>query len=279
MSETKFGYDTSAESGSVTVQSPIYIAAMENAMNNLWSLCEFNFTPLNTSPFFKIIPSSFSETIIPIFLSSLQIIAILSVSLYLACFTLKISIWFLHFNERMANAGKRSGVFDRSNLPSSNNSGDFVVIFGSVQTVFPDMPVTIKIIQDSNVVRVAQIEVAKDGTFYESFKASGPYWTNDGTYQISAQYSTMTEVIAFEFYQKMINQSSAAFPISIPNSGSFDVGYTIRGGEVNDMSMNKVRSSLLIETTMISNGNLILKLPRESFDSQKNDGVDDTFII
>ena len=158
-------------------------------------------------------------------------------------------------------------------------SGDFVVIFGSVQTVFPDMPVTIKIIQDSNVVRVAQIEVAKDGTFYESFKASGPYWTNDGTYQISAQYSTMTEVIAFEFYQKMINQSSAAFPISIPNSGSFDVGYTIRGGEVNDMSMNKVRSSLLIETTMNSNGNLILKLPRESFDSQKNDGVDDTFII
>ena len=158
-------------------------------------------------------------------------------------------------------------------------SGDFVVIFGSVQTVFPDMPVTIKIIQDSNVVRVAQIDVAKDGTFYESFKASGPYWANDGTYQISAQYSTMTEVIAFEFYQQMINQSSAAFPISIPNSGSFDVGYTIRGGEVNDMSMNKVRSSLLIETTMNSNGNLILKLPRESFDSQKNDGVDDTFII
>ena len=158
-------------------------------------------------------------------------------------------------------------------------SGDFVVIFGSVQTVFPDMPVTIKIIQDSNVVRVAQIEVAKDGTFYESFKASGPYWANDGTYQISAQYSTMTAIIAFEFYQQMINQSSAAFPISIPNSGSFDVGYTIRGGEVNDMSMNKARSSLLIETTMNSNGNLILKLPRESFDSQKNDGADDTFII
>jgi predicted secreted protein with PEFG-CTERM motif len=38
------------------------------------------------------------------------------------------------------------------------------------------------------------------------------------------------------------------------------------------------RYSLLVETTMDSNGNLILKLPRESFDAQSND-EDNTFII
>ena len=42
--------------------------------------------------------------------------------------------------------------------------------------------------------------------------------------------------------------------------------------------MIQERYSLLIETNVGSNGNLILKLPRESFDA-KSDGVDETFII
>ena len=158
-------------------------------------------------------------------------------------------------------------------------SGDFVVVYGDVPTVFENMPITIQIHYDSNLVEVAQIEVAQDGTFYKSFNASGPLWTNQGTYQITAQYSTITAETSFEFFQQVINKSSAAFPINIPNSGSFDIGYTIRGGEVNDMSMNQDRRSILIEMTMNSSGNLILKLPRENFDAQKSDGVDDIFII
>ena len=76
----------------------------------------------------------------------------------------------------------------------------------------------------------------------------------------------------------MIDKSSAVFPVPIPNSGTFDVGYTIRGGEVVGVDMNQDRYSLLVETAMNSNGNLILKLPRESFDAQ-SDGKDNTFII
>ena len=66
--------------------------------------------------------------------------------------------------------------------------------------------------------------------------------------------------------------------VDIPNSGSFDVGYTIRGGEVKDVVMNQERYSLVVETIMTSNGNIILKLPRDSFDAQ-NDDTDTTFII
>ena len=77
----------------------------------------------------------------------------------------------------------------------------------------------------------------------------------------------------------MVDVSAAVFPVDIPYSGTFDVGYTIRGGEVKAINMNEERYSLLVETTMNSNGNLILKLPRESFDAQKSDDVDDTFII
>ena len=157
--------------------------------------------------------------------------------------------------------------------------GDFIVVFGSVQTVFENVPVTIKIVQDANIIQIAQIDVAQDGTFVKSFNASGPFWVNQGTYQISVQYATLTAETTFEFFSQVVDKTSAAFPVNIPNSGTFEVGYTIRGGEVNNMSMDQNRNSLLIETAMNSNGNLILKLPRESFDAQKSDGVDDTFII
>ena len=157
-------------------------------------------------------------------------------------------------------------------------SGDSIVVFGKVQTIFENMPVTIQIHNNSNLVEVAQIDIALDGTFVKSFTASGPLWSNEGVYQISALYATVSTETTFEFFNQIINKSSAAFPVSIPNSGSFDVGYTMRGGEVNDISMNQERYSLLVETTMNTNGNLILKLPRESFDAQ-SDGVDDIFII
>ena len=42
--------------------------------------------------------------------------------------------------------------------------------------------------------------------------------------------------------------------------------------------MDLDRYALLIQTSMDSSGNIILKLPRESFDAQ-NDGNDETFII
>ena len=45
------------------------------------------------------------------------------------------------------------------------------------------------------------------------------------------------------------------------------------------ISMNQERYSLLVEITTDSNGNIILKLPRESFDAQKSDGADNTFIV
>ncbi len=154
---------------------------------------------------------------------------------------------------------------DQISLSTSSDiyySGDYVVIFGGVNTIFENTPITIQIYHESNLVDVAQVSVAQDGTFVKSFNAV-------------TQIGEMT----FEFFNQVIDASSAVFPVQIPNSGTFDVGYTIRGGDVTDINMNLDRYSLLVETTMDSNGNLILKLPRESFDAQKNDGNDITFIV
>jgi len=171
---------------------------------------------------------------------------------------------------------------DQISLSTSSNiyyGGDYVVVFGSVNTVFENMPITIQIYHESNLVDVAQVPVAQDGTFVKSFNAVGQQWNEEGTYIIRVQYTpTQIGETTFEFFSQVIDKSSAVFPVQIPNSGTFDVGYTIRGGDVTGIDMNLDRYSLLVETTVNANGNLILKLPRESFDAQ-GDGKDNTFIV
>ena len=173
-------------------------------------------------------------------------------------------------------------AIDQISLSTSSDiyySGDYVVVFGNVNTIFENMPITIQIYHDSNLVDVAQVVVAQDGTFVKSFNAVGQQWAGEGSYTIRAQYTpTQIAETTFEFFIQIIDKSSAVFPVQIPNSGTFDVGYTIRGGDVTKINMSMDRYSLLVETTMDSNGNLILKLPRESFDAQ-SDGKDNTFII
>jgi len=159
-------------------------------------------------------------------------------------------------------------------------SGDYVVIFGSVGTIFENMPITIQIYHESNLVDVAQVPVAQDGTFVKSFKAVGQQWTSEGTYTVRVQYTpTQIGETTFEFFSQMIEKSSAEFPVQIPNSGTFDVGYTIRGGEVFSIWMDQSRYSIGVTLQDVnSNGNLILKLPTESFDA-KTDGENIDFIV
>jgi len=157
--------------------------------------------------------------------------------------------------------------------------GDYIVVFGTVDTVFEEMPVTIQIYHESTLIDVGQVPVAADGTFAATFTADGYQWKDEGTYSVRAFYTAnILAETTFEFFSEAITESHAVFPVDIPNSGTFDVGYTIRGGEVKDIEMNLDRYSILVQVTMDTNGSIILKLPRESFDAQ-NDGTDDTFIV
>ena len=159
-------------------------------------------------------------------------------------------------------------------------NGDYVVVFGTVNTFFENMPITIQIYHESNLVDVAQVPVAQDGTFVKSFIAVGQQWKEEGTYTIRVQYTpTQIGETTFEFFSQVIEKSSAVFPVQIPNSGTFDVGYTIRGGEVFSISIDQSSYSVdVLLQNVNSNGNLILKLPTESFDA-KTDGKNIDFIV
>ena len=49
--------------------------------------------------------------------------------------------------------------------------GDYIVIFGTVDTMFEQLPVTIQVYHETTLVDVAQVPVATDGTFAATFNA------------------------------------------------------------------------------------------------------------
>ena len=157
---------------------------------------------------------------------------------------------------------------------------DIIIVFGKVTATLHELPVTIQLYHEDSLIAVDQVEIALDGTFATDFRAKGNFWKEDGTYIVRAFYTP--EKIAektFQFFKKLSGGTSSLFPVDIPNSGSFDLGYSIIGGEVRDIILNQDNYSLLTEINADSNGNIVLKLPRENIESKTNNGVDEIFII
>ena len=161
------------------------------------------------------------------------------------------------------------------------NKGDILVVYGNVPIVFQDVPdLTIQILFDQQVIEIAQIKIAKDGTFAKDFNTNAEKWSRDGQYTAKVFYTDeiFTETY-FQFFQNIVTETSSVFPIDIPNSGTFDLEYTATGFDIKDAKLNQDRYSILIEITENSGGNLVLKLPRESFDSKISSGTDEMFIV
>ena len=157
---------------------------------------------------------------------------------------------------------------------------DIIVVFGKVTTMISELPVTIQLYHEDSLIAVDQVKVALDGTFAADFRAKGHFWKEDGTYIVRAFYTP--EKIAektFQFFKKPSDRTSSLFPVDIPNSGSFDLGYSIIGGEINDIILNQEHYSLLIELKADSNGNIVLKLPRENIEAKTSEGMDEIFIV
>jgi len=161
------------------------------------------------------------------------------------------------------------------------NKGDILVVYGTTPIVFEDIPdLTIQILFDQQVIEIAQIKVAKDGTFAKDFNTNAEKWAHDGQYTVKVFYTEdlFTEAY-FQFFQNIVTETSSVFPIDIPNSGTFDLEYTASGFDIKDAELNQDRYSILIEITENSGGNLVLKLPRESFDSKTGEDTDEIFIV
>ncbi|KAG2476704.1 MAG: conserved exported protein of unknown function [Nitrosopumilales archaeon] len=166
----------------------------------------------------------------------------------------------------------------------SNDSfeeGDTIVISGKVSIIILETPVTIQIFNEGNLIEIAQIVVAQDGSFTHTILAEGQLWQNEGNYTVRAAYGEGNIAEAsFEFFKQIaITDTSEFFEVDAGSSGTFDVEYIIRGGTVKDMIVDPEIFALIVIIESTGDGSLTLDLPRVSIDATKSDGSDDLFII
>ena len=161
--------------------------------------------------------------------------------------------------------------------------GDTIVVFGEVKKMIGGLPsITIQIYHTGNLVYVAQPQLANDGTYAESIFASGKLWQTNGTYLVRVFYTE--EIVTetnFKFYntEQTIDPSST-LSVNIPDASEvFDVGYAITTGEVTDIQIDKGNYSLIVDFNIDAAGNIVLSLPRDSFDAKTTEGSDDVFIV
>ncbi len=168
------------------------------------------------------------------------------------------------------------------NLISDNTAyqeGDVITITGEIEKVIPGMPVTLQIFFEKNLIQVSQVKVSQDGKFTDTFTAAGPQWKNEGTVIINADYGGASTELNIEFFRNTSGEYISNYEVKIPDGGTFDVQYTMKGGIISSMDVDQKNLSLIINIVTSSDGNLNLNLPRNSIDSVDNNGQDIDFIV
>ena len=143
------------------------------------------------------------------------------------------------------------------------DEGDTILISGSVTTIIGDTPVTLQLFKDGNMVQVAQFAVAQDGNFSHTIIAEGPQWKNEGEYIVKVVYGedNISETFFNFTSTNELIQTTSNFEVNAGDSGTFDVRYSIRGGLVDNISINPEILGLVVDITTNDDGTLVLDLP------------------
>ena len=174
-------------------------------------------------------------------------------------------------------------VTQKITLMSDNTAyqeGDVITITGEVEKVLPGMPISLQIFFEKNLIQVSQVNVSQDGKFTDTFTAAGPQWKNEGQITIKANYGAETSTeLNIIFFKNTVGQFTSNYEVNVPDGGTFDVPYTMKGGVISSMNLNQKNLSLVVNIETNSDGNLDLRLNRDNIDSKMNDGKDINFIV
>jgi len=161
------------------------------------------------------------------------------------------------------------------------SEGDTILMSGEIKTMIGETQVTMQLFQGVTLIEIAQIKVSQDGNYSHTVIAQGPLWTNQGTYMAKVTYGegNIAETL-FDYTPELeVIETTKNFPVDAGDSGTFDVKYTISGGTVESIQIEPENLGLLIKINSLNDGKIILELPRESIDAEKQNGKDEKFII
>ncbi|MGV7226447.1 MAG: PEFG-CTERM sorting domain-containing protein [Nitrosopumilus sp.] len=160
------------------------------------------------------------------------------------------------------------------------DEGDTIVVSGNVGTVIGETPIILQLFSEGNLVDIAQLTVAQDGTFSKTFLAEGQLWKKSGEYTIVASYQENQIESGFSYTSKAeAVVTTEPYEVDAGSHGTFDVEYTIKGGTVENMVVDSEIFAVIVQIDALDEGTITLDLPREFIGAEKQDGKDDTFII
>ncbi len=158
----------------------------------------------------------------------------------------------------------------------SYSQGNTIVIKGTVKNVSNQTAVTLRIVNSlKNMVSIAQLIPAPNGSFSTKVIATGPLWTQAGNYTIIAQYGPATNAtMTFQYgggdgsTRISLPPTSGTFALQT-SAGTFNIPYTIRGGTVQNMQIQGEQNALVITINAPSDGSISIDIPRALIDSKQ----------
>ena len=160
------------------------------------------------------------------------------------------------------------------------NEGDVITITGNVEKVVVGLQVSLQIFFEKNLIQIDQVPVTEDGQFSTTFVAEGKQWQNEGVVIIKATYGAgSTAEISASFFKDTGAEFLSIYEVDIPDGGTFDVNYTMKGGIIKSMNLNPNELSLNIIINTNTNGALSIDMPRFGFDAINENGSDEKFIV
>ena len=161
------------------------------------------------------------------------------------------------------------------------DEGDTIVISGDVTTIVGNTPATLQLLSNDNLIDIAQIVIAQDGSYSHTVIAEGPLWKTQGNYIVKVSYGEGNNAeTEFSYSPKSaVIEKTTNFEVDAGSHGTFDVKYTIKGATLKDIAVNSDIFGLTVLIESTDEGVITLELPREFIGAEKQDGKDDTFII
>jgi len=162
---------------------------------------------------------------------------------------------------------------------SAYNEGDVITITGNVQKVVSGLEVSLQIFFEKNLIQIDQVPVTENGLFTTTFVAEGKQWQNEGEIIIKATYGAGSSAEISANFFKETNTDFDIYEVDIPDGGTFDVNYIMKGGVVKSIFLkpNELSLNLIISTN--TNGALTVDIPRFGLDSINENGSDEKFIV